>query len=322
MVPRSRASHTRRTGAVIAVALSLLAVGVAGARESWESIGRGRITVLFREPDAAAAARFLDLAEAGLPLAESEMGRAGGEPLTIVVAATEADWSEATGGAVPDWGVGAALPERSLVVLKSPRIVAYPLEMETVVVHEIAHIAAGRVLEGREVPRWFDEGVAMAVAGQWGASYSATLAGAAVTRSEHTLAELAAPFPESARETALAYAESFQPVRYLMEESGLARPGDLVRAVASYGSFDEAILALTGRTASRFDLDFRSFVRRRFGWGAALTGTGIAFLGATCVFLVAAAARAARARRRLRELGDEEAASTMRVRRRGGSSWQ
>lgn len=303
----------------LALCLQALAAGATTPR--WQTLSRGPRTVLFRSQDTAAAPRMLELAETAALAVASEMGERAGLPLTVVIASSDEEFRSVTGGAIPDWGVGAADAERSLVVLKSPRIVSYPLETGTVVLHEVAHVFAGRALAGVDCPRWFDEGVAMAVAGEWRLAESAALAGAVLTGRAHTLKSLEDGFPEDAHGAALAYAESFQAVRFLMQEAGLDAPGALVREVALQRDFEAAVRRLSGRSADSFEAGFRSFLRRRFGWGTLLTGTGAAFLAATCVFLAAALAKAARARRRLAELADEEARHVPRGRPRDGSSW-
>jgi hypothetical protein len=320
MRPRSR------TGLVLASALAAaLSLATCRAAEptpyrNWRTLSRGRVTVLFQDADRAAGARVLEIAAPAAARLSAELGGAPPAVLRLIIAPTEADFVWLGDGRIPDWGVGWADPERARVVIKSPRIVSYPLQMESVVVHEVAHVAVGRALGAVQVPRWFDEGVAMAMAGEWDAEETA-LGAAALAGTAYTLAALEGEFPTGARGAALAYAESREAIRFLMDEGSVPTEAGLVRAVAAGPDFEAALRRIVGRTPGEFDTDFRNHLRRRFGWGVVLEGAGVMMLAATAVFGVAAVRRARRTRRRMRELEAEERLPSPRGRPRTGSSW-
>jgi hypothetical protein len=288
--------------------------------EDWQVVSRGRVTVLFQAADRTAGARVLEIAAPTAARLSAELGDRASSALRVIIAPTDAEFTWLGGGRIPDWGVGWADPERSLVVLKSPRIVAYPLQMEDVVVHELAHVATGRVLGDMRVPRWFEEGVAMAMAGE-GVGGETALGAAAVAGTTYPLAAIGDEFPASARGAALAYAESHEAVKFLMLEGGIRTEADLVRAVAAEQDFAAAVLRISGRTPREFDADFRAHVRRSRGWVVVLQGAGAVMLAATAVFGVAAVWRMRSTRRRMRELEAEDRLRPPRGRARTGSSW-
>lgn len=319
-----RLSWTRHVQASALVAVISLVACRAAAEQmhgrDWQTLSRGHVAVLFQDADRTAGARILEIAAPAAARLSAELASAVPSGLRLIIAPTEAEFAWLGEGRVPDWGVGWADPDRSLVVLKSPRIVSYPLQMEDVVVHELAHVAVGGVLGSMVVPRWFDEGVAMAMAGEWNGGET-SLGAAAIAGSTYPLAELEGEFPAGARDAALAYAESYQAVRFLMDEGNIATEAGLVRAVAAGPDFESAVLHISGRTLREFDTDFRTHVRGRYGWGVVLQGAGSAMLAATVVFGIAAALRARRTRLRMRELEAEERSRPPRGRPRSGSSW-
>ncbi len=68
---------------------------------------------------------------------------------------------------VPAWIVGRAFGARDIVIFPD-RIAAYPFEsLETVLGHELVHLALFVRAGGRPLPRWFHEGVAVSVEGGW-----------------------------------------------------------------------------------------------------------------------------------------------------------
>jgi hypothetical protein len=319
-------------GAAIALHLALLAAPPAPASDSesprpvgggaWESLSADGLTVDHRKEDGRYAARVVDIyLGRGTAIARS-MALPSLEPLHVVIASSSEEFAEEVSAGVPDWGVGCALPRRGLIVLKSPRIVDYPLQMEAVVVHEMAHIAVGRALGGVDVPQWFDEGIAMSIAGEWRLEQSPSLASAAAAGGLIPLSALERAFPAGSDAAALAYAESFRAVRFLMEEIGVAEPGELVRLIATEGGFDRALHAAYGASRGEFERDFFEFLGRRFRWGLFLRDGRFLFSVATALFLIAIVVRTRRSRRRMREWEEEERARTgVRRPRRSDTTW-
>jgi len=319
-------------GAAIALHLALLvalpAPAIDASAEServeraWERLSAEGLTVDHRKEDALYASRVLDIyRDRGSEIARS-MALPSLAPLHVVIASSNEEFAAEASAGVPDWGVGCAFPRRGLIVLKSPRIVSYPLQMEAVVVHEMAHVAAGRVLGRVDVPQWFDEGIAMAIAGEWRLDESPSLASRAATGGLIPLSALERAFPGGSDVAALAYAESFQAVRFLMEETGIVEPGDLVRLIATEGDFDRALLATYGASRQAFERDLFDFFGRRFRWGLILRDGRLLFSVATGLFLVALVVRLRRSRRRMREWEEEERLRTGgRPPRRSDTSW-
>ena len=216
-------------------------------------------------------------------------------PVTIYVASTGDEFRALTYGGVPDWGAGCAFPDRGIIVLRNPVTAPNPLHMEDVVAHEIAHIAAGRILSGVHVPRWFHEGIAMTLAGEWRLPRSSALAGAGPGGVVIPLAELGVAFPAGADDAMLAYSESFYAFRFLMEEAGQATPAEILSGVAAAGS-----------SLADFERDAVASFEKRFGWGVFLTRWNVLFAVLALLLLVGGGARLVRWRRLLREWEAEE----------------
>lgn len=253
--------------------------------------------------------------------------RAGAAELgsvVIYVASTDEEFRALTYGGVPDWGAGCAFPERGVVVLRNPMAAPDPLRMEDVIVHEIAHVAAGRVLKRVAVPRWFHEGIAMTLAGEWRLPRSSALTGASASGDLIPLDELALAFPVGSADAMLAYSESFYAVRFLMEEAGRATPAEILSAIAVAGSFEAGLEVISGRSLADFERDALASFEGRFGWGVFLTRWNVMFGVVTLFALVAGAARLARSRRLLREWEAEERGRSEgghRSGRRSDSGW-
>jgi hypothetical protein len=278
----------------------------------------GDFTVYYRAGEERAARVMLDVAASRGREVARRAGLAALGPVRIYVAGSDDEFRELTFGGVPDWGAGCAFPDRGVIVLRNPVTVPDPLHMEDVVVHEVAHIAAGRVLGDVRVPRWFHEGIAMTLAGEWRLPISASLASAGPSGELFPLSELAGRFPSGSGEAMLAYTESFHAVRYLMDEAGPATPAELLHGIAAAG-FEGGIRGLTGRTLAEFEEDAVASFRTRFGWGVFLTRWNVLFAALTVLVLAGGLLRLARGRRLLRQWEEEERARATGGRRRSGS---
>jgi len=297
------------TALCAAVALGLVALAqVAGAADApaRERLSCGDITVLYRLADARAAARILEVAVSRGSAVAHSAGLVELGPVTIYVASTGDEFRALTYGGVPDWGAGCAFPDRGVIVLRNPVTVPDPLHMEDVVVHEIGHVAAGRVLSGVHVPRWFHEGIAMTLAGEWRLPRSSVLAGASASGGLIPLDELAVAFPTGAADAMLAYSESFYAVGFLMEEAGPATPAEVLFGIAAAGSFEKGVEALSGRALQVFERDALASFRGRFGWGVFLSRWNVMFVVLAVLLLAGGAVRLARSRQLLREWELEE----------------
>jgi hypothetical protein len=324
--PRS-ALAGRAIGALLFLLLPIVVCTVSlnaqtPASDGWEEQERDGITVLARENDRRSADRILDVAVVRAEEIAGRMALQTLAPLRIVVAPSHEEFRSLTSGGVPDWGVGCAFPSSRLVVLKSPRVVAYPLQMEDVIAHELAHIAVGCVLGDIWVPRWFHEGVALSMAGEWRLGSGRSVAAAAASGHLVPLGELERRFPEGATEAGLAYTESFQAVQYLLGRAGLGGAEDLVAIVAVARDFDAALAGIVPGGRSAFYEEVERFFAGRFSWGMLLTGWNPLFLLATLLFLVAVAVRVRHARRRLREWETEDGEEAGRAVRARRSSWE
>jgi hypothetical protein len=316
------------TALCAAVALVLIALAqVSGAAldaPARQRLSRGEITVLHRPADARPAARILEIAVSRGSAVAHSAGLSELGPVTIYVASTGDEFRALTYGGVPDWGAGCAFPDRGVIVLRNPITAPDPLHMEDVVVHEIGHVAAGRVLSGVHVPRWFHEGIAMTLAGEWRLPRSSILAGASASGGLIPLDELAVVFPAGAADAMLAYSESFYAVRFLMEEAGPATPAEVLFGIAAAGSFEKGVEGLSGRTLQVFERDALASFRGRFGWGVFVSRWNVMFVVLALLLLVGGATRLARSRRMMREWELEESGRLdggPRRGRRSGSGW-
>jgi len=207
-----------------------------------------------------------------------------GPPILLILVAED----HAVARQTPPWISGYARGYRSLAVVFPQRIPNYPdKSLEAVIQHEVAHVLIHRASRGRGVPRWFNEGVAMAAGRAWTLEDRGRLTWGVLTGGPRGFLDLENAFGRGAGSAATAYALSSAVVRELRDDAGPAATGDILRRVGTGESFEEAFAAVVGRSLADFE---RSFFRGQTFWNRwvpFLSSSAVLWIGITFLFLAA-----------------------------------
>lgn len=272
-------------GMLVAALVALPGAGSAGAQE---------FALVVEAPPALEpiAARIRDIDRARLVEALARAGLAPPREARITLV-TEA---HPRARAAAPWVVAQASGEREIVIFPT-RIGPYPHDsLESVVWHEVVHLALTTRAGGRLLPRWFHEGVAMTVEG-WGLGDRMRLVAAAF--GGPSIAEVNRLFAsDNAPATSTAYLLSAALVTDVRRQHGDAVPGAIAGRVARGAPFDMAFAAETGTTPSAAAHRAWASYRRWMEWLPMLTSGTFVWFG---ILLVAFAAFVAQVRRRIRQ---------------------
>lgn len=205
---------------------------------------------------------------------------------------------------VPVWIVGLAAGTDDIVIFPD-RVLSYPYDsLESVVRHEVAHLALSRRAGGQPLPRWFHEGAAVSVDAE--SDMSSRLQLLLAMRTDPGMTDLRRLFGSGNQpDSSLAYRLSAALVDDLRRRHGADTPGAIAARVAEGVPFERAFTLETGQTPDEAAADAWSSYRRWTAWVSALTGPSmpwaIILMLAFVAFLVGQ-----RRRTRRRRLWDEE----------------
>ncbi len=245
-------------------ALMLLPGPTAGAELSVRTAEGVRFT--FEPVDEPFVDRVLAIVRNVSPELQATLGRPAADTIHIHIAPTQEAFLTYTPGAIPDWGAGYAVPDRRLVVLKSPRITGTYDGSHEIVVHELAHVMLHSALRGVDIPRWLDEGFAMHMAREWGFWDRASLLVAVVSGNMISLGAIhrVNDFPEHRAQ--LAYQESALAVQYILRQYGEAGLHALFDRLRLTGSINQASFDAFGISIVEFERDWLAYMERTYGW--------------------------------------------------------
>lgn len=211
--------------------------------------------------------------------------------------------------ATPAWIVGLASGSHDIAIFPG-RIgsyaASYPYDsLESVVWHEVVHLALSAQAGDQPLPRWFHEGVAMSVEKGWGVTSQVQLLLA--SGGNPGLADLRRLFDsEEQPETASAYLLAAALVSDMRQRHGATTPGAIVNRIAHGAPFADAFNLETGETPDEAASRAWQIYRRWTSWIPVVTSPSSLWFGILVLSLVAFLATLRKRWRRRREWDQEE----------------
>jgi len=228
----------------------------------------------------------------------SELGSSVSADLDIRVARNP-DQMRALVGAntpLPGYADGIAFPESGLVLLTltDPDTFVRP-DLQTVLTHELSHVALYRAARGTPVPRWFSEGLAMQQSQESSLARVRTLWEGSLRGELLPFDALARSFPSERSAVDLAYAQSSDFVGFMLSGGDeRARFRALMRELGGGRTFPQAVEAAYHVQLGYMEREWRATLTQRFGrWPMLFMGlTSLWVLGAVLLVIGYLRARA------------------------------
>jgi len=264
-----------------------------------------RATVRFAAEDSLVAERVLALLDAQPPLP----GLPDAVPSDVQAWLTHspAAFDELTGGVVPEWRAGVAIPSLSMLVIptgEGPRVLDG--EGRRTLRHEWAHLGLHAFLGDLRAPRWFDEGYAQWASGGFDAMGAWRLRVLLATGRAPAMDSLALAWPSGREQARVAYLLAASAVTYLLESSGERGLTVFLERWREERSFESALRATFGVTSGQLEEDWRGHVRSRYGWLFVLSHSSIFWTMLALALLFMVRIRRVHNRQRLARLRADE----------------
>lgn len=264
----------------------------------------GRFTVVAGPADARLARTLLDQAQRQ----DSFPGMPRPRARVLLAIAPDADrFRQWVGPHAPEWGAAIAFPDQQRIVMQGRYAGSEAGDPRQVLRHELAHLALHEQL-GWRAPRWFDEGYASVVAGEWTREVALETAVGMVWRSLPPLDSVEAGFDGGGAAAAWSYALAHRAVAELMALDPARGVGPLLTHWRSEGSLERALRRSYGMTGEGFDRYWRQATRRRYGALALVANVSVAVGGLGVLLGPLFVMRRRRDRRRLAAMRASEAA--------------
>jgi hypothetical protein len=168
------------------------------------------------------------------------------ETIDVVIATDIHEFNLAVGSDVPDWGAAVAIKSKQLIVVKSPRFFPVGKSLNELIGHELAHLALDNAVNGKWLPRWFEEGFCQMISGEWRFEQDLLLTRAVWGSGLLPLIELEGLNRFSGAKAGLAYAESYLAVSAITRELGIDFYQDFFEEYRANSNFFQAFEKASG----------------------------------------------------------------------------
>jgi hypothetical protein len=204
-----------------------------------------------------------------------------GPPIHIELAAESSEQARR----VAPWIAGFAQQEN--VVIFPSRSPSYPdRTLEDVLRHEVAHALIWRASEGRPIPRWFNEGLAMA-AERPRFRDQTDIFFHLVARSRLSLWDIDRLFEGGQADQTRAYLLSRTLVWNLLREHGESAGGQILEKVGRGAAFESAFTNVIGKSTAKAEADFWNSRRVWTTWIPVLLSQEVLWLAITLLAVLA-----------------------------------
>lgn len=200
-------------------------------------------------------------------------GMAVSDTIVILVATRREQFDSAVGGRFPDWGVGCAIPELNAIIILSPFLYPYQIELAEVLRHELAHLYLHQLVGHSRLPRWMDEGFAMLIGHQWRFGDDWQVGRAVLTGEDLTLHEIDALNRFGEGKARLAYGQSYLGMKYLLDEYGWDSFLLFVRELRRHNQLDPAFMVAVGLDYAGFQDEYDTYLKTKYNWATLLSDT-------------------------------------------------
>ena len=184
----------------------------------------------------------------------------------IYIAPTLEDFFQLSQVDLPAWATGYSIPERQMMVLKSPTFGTPLRDLSTTAVHELVHLELESDLGDVLFPTWLNEGLAVTLSGEGASLPRSILSWAILSGRLLTLFDIDHVMGMSAQDARLAYLESTLAVDDLRLIRGWEGIRDLLNQLKATGNFDSAMVKVYGIDEAAFEYDFLKKVRQQYRW--------------------------------------------------------
>ena len=283
------------------IAFLALASWGAGGREC---IASGLLDVAYRPADEEVARDCLAVLEKGLGEFSSRLP-AGDAPIHVIICRTLEEFNQMAGAYAGVQVGGIAESRRGAIIVKAPHLLPPDQDYRGMLRHELLHVLIARNTNLANVPRWFNEGIAMVMSRELRWANTMRVAHMYVRRRVIPYAELDFAFAPLGNEMVFgdAYAEAYSMTLHLIDEVSEERFWRIVLALNEM-SFDEALRKHAGLTPGALYEGWRSSL-----WKIALIASlvsGFTLFDVMAILLILAYVRKRRRGRTMLCAWDEE----------------
>lgn len=231
-------------------------------RYDWQSLDNERLTLYWYEGSDSFGQQLFERANLALDTLSTEVGISLEDPIKIFIYGDHNDLMSALSTTAQEWTGGVAYTTYGVVVIGiSPSQMEWGLRAMT---HEMSHLVIHQATDNPygDLPRWLDEGIAVfnEDKDQLVDDFRPVMERAIETNEVMTLRTLSSPFPADPLKANLAYGQSGEVVRFIINSYGTESMAHLLEIFSEGALYDEALQEALGTDTDGLDNAWRASV--------------------------------------------------------------
>lgn len=276
----------------------------------WHYRATREFVIAYTPTDAIASTETLGLLQQTYQRLQKVLQDSLKAPIVVFICADRETFSSLSNNMAPDWGDGLADLTNRRMLLLSPQATAYRRPLSDVVAHELIHFMMFDFVHGKHVPVWLAEGAAIYYSGETEHSDPILISRAILTNSLVAFDELDEVLKFEVARASLAYQESYQAVRFLIQRHGGTAVRDICKKLAASPDLNNAFNESFGEDLIDFETAYFDWLRQNYRWQFLLDAGMMIWAVIIVLLLVAIVAVRWRTRRKIAEWEKEDEAAT------------
>ena len=256
--------------------------------EDWSSLESQHFLVMFNG-SAGKAWDIQKMAEDFYAKITSEFGYSTGRKITIRFFESKKDFHKSADAPIQDWAAGYAYPLHARIDIYDPESLGDKrLNLYNLIKHEIAHVIFGLYVGEnlKNVPRWFNEGLAMYKSGEWSYSHYWTMLSGVLGNSLIPLNQLIDDFPQNEQQARMAYTQSNSIVAFMVERYGISSLRECIELLSEGKHFDEALVESIGFDSKWLEMLWHNSLKKRYRWISFISNWSIIWIIAVLLLIM------------------------------------
>ncbi len=165
---------------------------------------------------------------------------------------------------LPEWGGGGAIGKDTIIIPVDKNYAFFNTDFQRIAAHELVHIVLVRSYGILRVPRWFHEGLSMALSGEISFDESVILSRAILTSSLLHLDSIENLNRFDHWKAQLSYCQSHFAVSFLIDTYGYDLLPELLSATKRRRNFEAASLEVFGLSTREFEKLLQIEIQKRY----------------------------------------------------------
>jgi hypothetical protein len=184
----------------------------------------------------------------------------------VLIVASRSEFQKYIRESLPSWTEAVATPYLKKMMVKSPRWASSEESFNVSLVHELLHLILFCTTNGKPIPRWLDEGLAIFYSSDQRWKTATAMSRAMVTNSLIPLNEIDRVLSFQRIKAELAYQESFSATQYLLTTYDIDAIQTILTGIRDNKNLNAIFLDATGSDFMTFEREWIHFAKKNDRW--------------------------------------------------------